>query len=140
MSLQDVAKKLISQQEGRKSFPYTDTTGHLTIGIGRNLTTKGLSSDEIDYLFQNDINEVIQEITKIYSGFQSLSEARQAVLCSMAINMGIGGVMSFRQMFLSLENQNYKGAAEAMLNSLWARQVPSRAQQLSYIMENDILK
>ena len=47
--------RLIEDHEGRRSHIYTDTVGKLTIGVGRNLTDRGLSDDEIDYLLANDI-------------------------------------------------------------------------------------
>lgn len=51
----DLAKALIEHHEGRRAHPYTDTTGNLTIGVGRNLSDRGLSADEIDLLFANDL-------------------------------------------------------------------------------------
>ncbi len=48
--------KLIIRDEGKKNRPYLDTTGHVTIGVGRNLAGNGISVaelhalvDDIDY-------------------------------------------------------------------------------------------
>lgn len=40
---------LIEHHEGRRAFPYHDIVGKLTIGVGRNLTDRGLSDDEINF-------------------------------------------------------------------------------------------
>jgi lysozyme len=46
---------LIEHHEGHRAFAYYDIVGKLTIGVGRNLTDRGLSDDEINLLFINDM-------------------------------------------------------------------------------------
>ena len=46
--------RMIEDHEGRRTHPYRDTAGCLTIGVGRNLTARGLAADEIDLLRDND--------------------------------------------------------------------------------------
>ena len=41
---------LLEGHEGRRAFPYRDSVGKLTIGVGRNLSDRGLSEGEIDQL------------------------------------------------------------------------------------------
>ena len=48
-------RDLLERHEGRRAFPYLDTVGKLTIGVGRNLSDRGLSEDEIDLLLASDI-------------------------------------------------------------------------------------
>jgi len=46
-------------------------------------------------------------------------------------------LLSFRKMLDALKGKNYKKAAFEMLNSKWATQVNSRAQELAYMMQHD---
>ena len=40
-----MALALIEHHEGRRAFPYYDSVGKISIGIGRNLADRGLSDD-----------------------------------------------------------------------------------------------
>lgn len=48
-------KNMLVQDESYRQFPYTDTTGHLTVGIGRNISQRGISTTEASQLLDNDI-------------------------------------------------------------------------------------
>ena len=56
---------LIRQYEGVSALPYEDSVGKITIGIGRNLTDRGLSVDEVEMLFANDM-KIAAEIFDIW--------------------------------------------------------------------------
>ena len=45
----------IKRHEGLRLFPYNDTTGHLSIGYGRNLTSNGISTQEAEIMLKSDI-------------------------------------------------------------------------------------
>jgi len=51
---------LLVKHEGLRTKPYEDTTGHLSIGVGRNLDSLGLSHDEIYYMLKNDIRRCME--------------------------------------------------------------------------------
>jgi GH24 family phage-related lysozyme (muramidase) len=40
-----MALALIEHHEGRRAFPWYDSAGKISIGIGRNLSDRGLSDD-----------------------------------------------------------------------------------------------
>ena len=48
----------IKRDEGLKLEPYLDTTGHLTVGWGRNLQN-GILLDEAELMFQNDLTQTV---------------------------------------------------------------------------------
>lgn len=51
----DRLSKLIIRDEGYRTAPYVDTVGSVTIGVGRSLTTNGVSTDEL-YAIRPDID------------------------------------------------------------------------------------
>lgn len=54
----------------------------------------------------------------------------------MAYNLGISGLLKFKKMLKTLEEENYPKAAKEMLDSLWAIQVGKRADHLAYLMRH----
>lgn len=116
--------------EGWERFPYVDTVGKVTIGCGRNLTDKGLSDDEIEYLLANDLRECRADL-ETFPWFHDLDEPRKDVLMNMRFNLGAAGLRKFRNTLRMVESGDYEGAALGMLHSKWASQVKGRAVELA---------
>lgn len=129
--------KQLRADEGVVSHAYTDSLGYLTIGVGRLIDKRkggGLRPFEIDYLLRNDIEDRINELTKRLSWFQNLDDARRGVLLNMSFQMGVDGLMQFKNTLEMIRQGDFDKAADGMLNSLWARQTPERAKRLSHQM------
>jgi len=124
---------LIEHHEGRRAFPYHDIVGKLTIGVGRNLTDRGLSDDEINLLFINDMRLAQQICRRPYANFFSFSPDRQAALLSMAFNLGAPRLAKFHKMRAAIAADDWQAAAEA-LASKWAGQLPRRAAEIARLL------
>jgi lysozyme len=120
----DDLKNIIVQHEGLKLLPYTDTTGNLTIGVGRNLSGQGISKEEAMILLTNDLKRCDLELTQ-FAWYQALDQVRKEAIIELVFNMGISRVLMFRNMIAALTDKNYKIAAAELLNSKWAEQVKS---------------
>lgn len=129
-------KQLLVSHEQYKQFPYSDTTGHLTVGIGRNLTDRGISTTEAFYLLDDDILYFSGKLNHFLKFFSSLDENRQIALIDMCFNLGVQGFLNFKEMISALEAGDYYRAADEMLNSKWASQVGERATTLANIIRN----
>lgn len=66
--------------------------------------------------------------------YDSLDEARQGVLANMAFQMGVDGLLGFRNTLAMVERGEYAAAADGMMASKWAQQTPRRAARLSQQM------
>jgi lysozyme len=120
----------LKQHEGLELKPYRCTSGKLTIGYGRNLEAKGISKGEAESMLFSDIAEVEDKLVR--AGFLSgLNDARKAVLINMAFQLGFKGLSKFRNMLAAVQSEQYDLAASEMLDSLWAKQTPNRAKELS---------
>ena len=128
-------KKSLTVHEGKRNFPYKDTVGKLTIGIGRNLDDRGLSDAEINFLLKNDMNMCIIQVRNNFSFFDKMDDVRQNVLIEMVFNMGIGTVRKFVRTLQAMSDGDYKRASRGMRRSKWARQVGNRAKVLAEMME-----
>jgi lysozyme len=127
-------KALLVSHEKYVQFPYSDTTGHITIGIGRNLSDRGISPTEAFYLLDDDIIYFSSKLNHYLSVFPGLDENRQIALIDMCFNIGVQGFLNFTQMISALERGDYEEAANEMLDSKWAQQVGERATCLANII------
>lgn len=125
-------KQLLILHEGKENYPYTDTVGKITIGVGYNLTDRGLPDSWIEQQCSEDINYFYLQLS-IFPWFQQLNESRQICLVDMCF-MGFKKFLSFKKMLSALENHDYIHAAFEMLDSKWAMQVGKRAEKLANIM------
>ena len=120
--------------EGERLKPYRCTAGKLTIGVGRNLEDRGITAAESAYLLGNDIDSHWRELVRALPWVERLDEVRQRVLLDMAFNLGIGGLLGFKNTLATIKAGDYQKAAAMMLDSKWARQVGRRADRLSGMM------
>lgn len=131
----------LSADESRKDKPYDDATGKpasakgkITIGVGRNLTDRGLRDSEIDFMLDNDIAESEAELDKMAPWWRKMSDVRQRVLLNMHFNLGWTRLSAFSNTLAAMRDGNYNAAADGMLASLWAKQVGDRAVRLAKMM------
>lgn len=131
MSLLDArARNQIWNHEGYRRFPYTDSVGKLTIGVGRNLEDVGLTDDEVRYLFNNDFDRA-RDLAALLPAWHSLCDPRKAVLVNMVFQLGLSGVSKFKKMMDALARGDYDEAADQMLDSKWHKQTPRRCEELA---------
>lgn len=137
-AMSDRLKKLTKEFEGCRLKPYKCPAGKLTIGYGRNLDDVGISQAEADMMFERDFAKAEADARKICEEFgidvNNLIEQRFYVLTDMCFNLGYGGLKKFKGMLTALKNSLYDDAANAMLDSLWAKQVGNRATKLAALM------
>ena len=123
--------QFIRQNEGLRLKPYTCTKGKLTIGYGRNLTDKGITVAEADYLLSNDINEACDNIKQVFDikALKDFNYDRHMVLVDMMFNLGLSGFMKFKNMIEAIKKGDWAKAADEAENSLWFKQVGERAKR-----------
>lgn len=129
-------RTLIERHEGLRLKPYLDTRGKWTIGYGRNLSDDGIRESEAGVLLSNDVRAAQADLAR-YQWFSPLSPVRQAVVTDMVFQLGSNGFAGFRDTIAAIAAGRWNDAADAMLDSAWAREVPSRAQRLSQMMRTN---
>lgn len=131
-------RDLLKRDEGCVLHAYRDSLGYLTIGVGRLVDERkggGISQAEADMLLDNDIGSCRAAIEDCLPWAVKLDEVRFAVLVSMAFQMGIAGLLQFKQTLGHVELGEYDAAAQGMLSSRWAKQTPERAGRLAEMMK-----
>jgi len=127
-------RDLLIGHEGFSQYPYEDTTGHLSIGFGRNLTDRGVSHHEALQMLDNDISYFSDRLSNTLPFFNELDDVRKIVLIDMCFNLGVRGLLGFTRMLDAIRDRDYKMASCEMLASVWAEQVKGRAKQLANMM------
>jgi lysozyme len=90
-----------------------------------------------DKVFEEDFAKAVKNCSKLLNT-GAVHPVAFGIVVEMIYQIGHAGVAKFKKT-LSLINQgDYKGASEEMLDSKWARQTPSRAQSLSTLMSSII--
>ena len=130
MNRQRVAEQLLGD-EGLRLKPYRCTAGRLTIGVGRNLEDRGITKAEAFVLLGNDIEAFWGELAVAQPWVLAAPEHVQEALLNMAFNLGVNGLLGFKETLALLKTEQYSAAASAMLASKWARQVGKRAERLA---------
>jgi lysozyme len=133
--MEDLKDQLI-RHEGLRLTVYDCPAGYKTIGVGRNLEGKGITEEEAMYLLDNDIKDFQESLSRELPWFDSLDECRKNILTNMAFNLGISGLLKFKNTLLAVENKDWEEAASQMLDSKWAQQVGGRALELSGLMKS----
>jgi lysozyme len=129
---------LLKKHEGLRLKPYRCSAGKLTIGYGRNLDDVGISEEEAEMLLLNDLLTANIEVENRFVWFEDLDEVRKAVVVNMIFNLGIARFSAFKKTISLIEEGSYSEAAQEMLDSRWANQVGSRANELSEMMRTGL--
>ena len=125
---------IVKRHEGYRKFVYLCPQGEPTIGYGRTLRIKGISEPEATQLLLNDLNEALQLTLDRIPWAKYLDEDRLAVLVMMTFNLGVDGLLKFKNMLAALEKKDYQKAASEMISSRWSKQVGSRSHELAEAM------
>lgn len=128
----------LALDEGRRTKPYQDTRGFWTCGVGHKLAPTDdhvtLWSDEkIDQTLRTDVDNAILQLSQHLPWvFQSgMGDAREGVFINMCFNMGVFGLLKFKESLFLAKTNKYVECAEELLRSEWAQQVGDRAKRLS---------
>lgn len=135
--MSEVARKLIEEEEGRRTQPYYDHMGYVTWGVGHLADPRKICpvpGRVVDLMFDHDYTEKLALARQI-PGFSDLNGVQQAVVVSMVFQMGFepfdgDGYKDFAKFLAALRRGDTRTAAAEGLDSKWAREdTPRRAQR-----------
>jgi len=117
--------------EGKRKRIYVDSVGKVSGGVGRNLTDRGFSDDEIQLMLTNDIDMVCDQLDTLLPWWKQMTDRRMQALANLCFNLGITTLMTFKNSLALLRAGKYDQAADAFMDSKWARQVGNRAVRVT---------
>ena len=120
----------IGVNEGFRSKPYKCSEGVWTIGHGLTWITE----EESLSILSGRISELHLKLSEDLDWYDRMPPEIKGVIIEMCYQIGYSGVMKFKNMIANMKDINWKGASDEMLDSLWAKQTPERANRLAEIV------
>lgn len=129
--------------EGLRTKSYLDTEGYWTVGVGYNISGRGvdfleritgrkfrgipyeqitLTRDEALAVLRADIDRVEKAVRTYFPEYDELNEVRQRVCVDMAFNLGFKA-LSFKKTIAWMKVKHWSNAAREMWKSKWSGQV-----------------
>lgn len=132
---EDLRLTVYDDASGKPIGPGSQVIGKPTIGIGTLLCSPGgITPAEANYLLANRIAIATAAADQLVPGLQQSDPVRFDVLTELAFQLGATGLAKFTNTLQAVRAGRWNDAADEMLESVWASQTPSRAQELSQIM------
>ena len=136
----DMLRGQLEIDEGIKHEIYLDHLGYPTFGIGHLVTESDpehgqevgtpVSEDRVIEAFESDLESVLSDCNRLYPDFESLPEEAQQIIANMMFNLGYPRLSKFRNMKACVDQKDWMGAGDEMMDSRWYNQVPNRAGRL----------
>lgn len=135
--LYKICFNLLVAEEGFRETPYYCTENYPTVGIGFRVGAKGdplqdirMTRAEAEALLRDKIVNAEATLERqMPKAWSKCNVYRRAILISMAFQMGVTGLLGFRNTIAAIERAEWPSVASGMLDSRWARQTPKRASR-----------
>lgn len=145
---------MFKENEGYKTKVYKDTKGNRTVGIGFNLEDAGnkqflkkagisldeilggreLTDREVITLYNHSLTQAFKDAKQFDPQFTKRPEPVKKALVDMAFNLGLTKLNKFKKMRTALMQNDYKVAADEMVDSNWYKQVKTRGPRTVKLM------
>ena len=128
--LQEIVES-IKKHEGFSSTVYQCTEGYDTIGYGFAIKDLDIDEDISTLILMKKLHPLLQRILIAFTWFEDIDVKAKGVVVEMCYQLGLRGFSKFKKTIYYLETEQYEEASIEMLDSLWAKQTPNRAKELS---------
>tara|TARA_Y100001963_G_scaffold80811_1_gene112161 strand:+ start:3419 stop:3826 length:408 start_codon:yes stop_codon:yes gene_type:complete len=116
--------------EGFRSKVYKCTAGVDTFGHGLTWITE----EESAQILANRVSKLHLDIGKKFDWYDDMPPEVKGVVIEMCYQLGKTGFSKFKRAIAHMKNKEFQLASSEMLDSLWAKQTPNRANQLAEIV------
>lgn len=142
----ETIKEDLIKHEGYKDEIYLCSEGIPTFGIGHAVKEYDVEwtwpvgtpveKERIDNAFQADLKDAANDVKALVPSIEDKPSQCQRVLVNMAFNLGRTRLGKFKKMIAAVEENNFKEAANQMVDSRWYNQVGNRSIELENWMRN----
>ena len=120
----------IKAHEGYSKKVYKDTLGYPTIGIGFLVSSLELDEDVCDIILERRLKKNEEVLQRKMTYYSNLPIEVKNIIQNMYYQMG-NRLFNFVKTLHYIESGKWRAASVEMLDSLWAKQTPNRAKELS---------
>lgn len=124
---------ILRQEEGLRLTPYSDTTGHLTVGYGHRTDYRtNITRDVAEALLEADADNAIASAERlpVWPAVEG-NAARECAVVNMVFNLGAVGTAAFKKFAAAALAGRWTEAAAEILDSRAAVQAPNRYQRIA---------
>ena len=121
----------IKKHEGYVGIVYKDSLGIDTIGYGFAIKDLELDEDICEIILERKITQLIDRINNKFSWYKYMPQEIKDIVTEMCYQLGVTGFSKFKKTIAYLQDKKWEEASDEMLDSLWARQTPNRAKEMS---------
>jgi lysozyme len=136
----------LRRDESERQFAYDDANGktivkgttlqaNLTIGVGRNLSAKGVSQKERDFLLANDIQDATIALEANWPWALQLDDVRKGAMLNLVFNMGAHALAGFTHFLAAMQSGDWLTARAQLLMSAADHEEPERIGRLGLQIE-----
>jgi len=136
---------MLKHDEGFSETPYIGSQGFWHIGFGFCLVPTKVPKmpEKVAQVWLVEIiKELSAQLADSHRGhiYRELNTDIKCAVLNMCYQMGVEGCLEFKNMWDCLERDDYEGAADQALDSLWARkQTPIRAERIATVIRTGTL-
>ena len=131
-------KDMLIRDEGLKLMAYKGSNGYWHTGVGHNLETNTLSTKVVMQIMRDDIDRLREEMAdsdRLTRLMSELDTVRNIALINMAFQLGVDGLLKFKNTLTALEQKQWHEAYNHALDSKWFREdSPNRAQRVAQVL------
>ena len=121
----------IKKHEGYVGIVYKDSLGIDTIGYGFAIKDLELDEDICEIILERKITQLIDRINNKFSWYKYMPQEIKDIVTEMCYQLGVTGFSKFKKTIAYLQDKKWEEASVEMLDSLWAKQTPNRAKEMS---------
>ena len=138
---EEIKQEIISH-EGKINKIYKDSLGLKTFGIGHLVLPTDDLQEGVEYddtkimeFFERDFRQATNDAESFIKS-ENIDPRAFGCVINMAFQLGLPRLLKFKNFQYHLNKCDYESASSEMLDSLWAKQTPNRANELADIMRN----
>lgn len=130
MTEQDRAqcRQSIIRHEGFSPRPIPDAHGTVVLGYGWNPCRWPMTEAQALFILDQQMDVKWNELVKAWPPLASCDGPRQRALLELCYQVGVDGLLGFRQLLHAVATKNHQQAAVEIMNSRLAQQTPQRAK------------
>lgn len=143
--MSETLQQRIMRHEGFTEYPKPDAKGMDVVGYGHDITiidanstyANGISQESALTLLEADIDIATRLANGALPWLHLIDELRQGIIVELVFQLGIQGMLQFKQMLQAIQSDDWEAAANAMIDSEWHSQTPARCEELAALMISD---
>ena len=135
-------KQEIVKHEGKINKVYLDHLGNATFGVGHLVLSTDDLQEGVEYddtkimeFFERDFRQATNDAESFIKS-KNIDPRAFGCVINMAFQLGLPRLLKFKNFQYHLNKCDYESASSEMLDSLWAKQTPNRAEELAETMRN----